>query len=307
MKIAVIGPGSMGLLYGAKLSKVSDVVLIGNNEANIRAINDYGVTIKRDGQEEHFKVKAALNGKATEAADLVIMFTKAYLTEEALSQNKSLIGSDTMLLTLQNGAGHEAALGKFVPKERVLIGTTAQGSSRENGFTIVNSGLGDTAMGAIMPDVENESRLSGIKEVFESAGFPCIVSDNIQQMVWNKLMINASSSVLSGILQVRQGYIVENENAFAICKKLISEICATANAKGLRFDADEQISRIENHLKNAPGGYTSIYSDLKNGRKTEVDYINGAVVDAAVKLGIEVPTHDTIVNLVHAMEGQRII
>ncbi|MBR1640958.1 MAG: 2-dehydropantoate 2-reductase [Butyrivibrio sp.] len=302
MKIAVIGPGAMGLLYGAKLSKCADVTLIGNNEENISLINKNGVTIKRDGNSQHFEVRAALSGKCEDSFDLIIMFTKAYLTKTALEQNRALIGPDTYLRTLQNGAGHENVLGEFASENKVLLGTTAQGSSRENGYTIVNSGLGDTALGAISPDAGNKQFLDELKEIFEKADFPCKVSDDIRQMVWNKLMINASSSVLSGVLQVRQGYIVENKDAFEMCKSLITEICETTNASGLCFDAAEQINRLENHLKNAPGGLTSIYSDLKNGRKTEVDYINGAVVVTAKKYNVSVPAHEMIVHMVHAME-----
>lgn len=303
MKIAVIGPGSMGLLYGAKLSRYEEVTLFGNNEANIREINKNGVTIKRDGKEQHFDVRADLNGRGNSFYDLVILFTKAYLTKAALDDNKAIIGPDTYLLTLQNGAGHEDILRGFADEKKILLGTTAQGSSRENAYTVVNSGLGDTAVGLIDPCTENEEFLKKLKNTFEAADFPFVIADNIRQMVWNKLMINASSSVLSGVLQVKQGYIAENPDAFEMCKNLIKDICIVANAMGMSFDVDEQITRLYNHLKNAPDGLTSIYSDLKKGRKTEVDYISGAVVNAAGKKGINVPAQDMMVHMVHAMEG----
>ena len=308
MKIAVIGPGAMGLLYGAKLSECAEVILIGNNAEHVKEINDNGVTLKRDGDETVYHVPAVLCGQVEESADMVILFTKAYLTEEALEQNKTLIGPDTVLLTLQNGAGHEEVLSQFAEKKNILIGTTAQGSYRENAHTIVNSGLGDTAIGAISDDFVGTEGIIGmeeIKNVFEESGFPCIISDNIGQTVWNKLMINASSSVLSGVLSVNQGYVAENSNAWEICKDLIREICATAAGEGYPFDIKEQIERIANHLKNAPGGYTSIYADLKNGRKTEVDYISGAVVRAAKRQGKKVPTQELMVRMVHAMEDRK--
>jgi 2-dehydropantoate 2-reductase len=303
MKIAVIGPGSMGLLYGGKLSKCADVTLFGNNRDHIREINGNGVTMKREDSENHYDVKAVLNGQDTGIYDLVILFTKSYLTETALTENQSIIGPNTYLLTLQNGAGHENVLKKFVDEKRVLLGTTAQGSSRENAHVIVNSGLGDTSIGAFAPCDENSAFLQSIKNIFESAGFPCVISDNIRQMIWNKLMINASSSVLSGVLQVKQGYIAENPDAFEMCKSLISDICTVANAEGMCFDTNEQINRLYTHLKNAPDGLTSIYADLKNGRKTEVDYISGAVVKAAIRNNIDAPSQAMIVRMVHAMEG----
>lgn len=321
MKVAVIGPGAMGLLYGAKLSRCADVVLVGNNPEHIRDINERGVCIKRNGAETMYRVPAVLSGENAEPVDLVILFTKAYLTEEALSQNRALIGSETMLLTLQNGVGHEEILQNFADKAHVLIGTTAQGSFRENAHVIVNSGLGDTVIGGICAGTSGtkgtgvvgktanvaeadvpSSRIQEIAACFEQAGFPCAVSDNIRQTVWNKLMINASSSVLSGMLQQAQGYVAENEAAWEICQDLIREICEVASGEGCEFDEREQIARIRGHLRNAPGGYTSIYADLKNGRKTEVDYISGAVVRAADRQGKKVPTQRMMVRLVHAME-----
>ena len=302
MKIAVIGPGAMGLLYGAKLSANAEVVLVGNNAEHLKEINDNGIILKRDGNETVYHVPAVISGQITEPADMIILFTKAYLTEEALEQNKSLIGPNTTLLTLQNGAGHEEMLSKFADRKNILIGTTAQGSYRENAHTIVNSGLGDTVVGAISDEFTG---IEEIGEVFEQSGFPCKISDNIGQTVWNKLMINASSSVLSGVLGVNQGYVAQNGHAWEICKDLIREICMTATGEGYSFDEEEQIARIANHLKNAPGGYTSIYADLKNGRKTEVDYISGAVVRAAKRQGKTVPTQELMVRMVHAMEDRK--
>ncbi|MCR5404243.1 MAG: 2-dehydropantoate 2-reductase [Butyrivibrio sp.] len=302
MKITVIGPGAMGLLYGAKLSAVEDVLLIGNNEENIRAINENGVTIKRDGDKALYHPKALVNGQLSAPADLLILFTKAYKTREALNANRNAIGPDTILLTLQNGAGHEEVLREFADEEHILIGTSNQGSSRENGHVIVNSGLGDTNIGPVGGGEGIRNAAEGIAAVFEKAGFPCRVSDDIKFTVWNKLMINASSSVLSGVLGKAQGYVAENPYAWDICRDLIREICQAAAGEGCAFSEEEQIERIHKHLMAARGGFTSIYADLKNRRKTEVDYISGAVVRAAARQGRKSPAQEMMLRLVHAME-----
>ncbi len=306
MKIAVIGPGSMGLLYGAKLSVCADVCLIGNNVDHVRDINKYGVTMKRGKETHNFKVRAVISSNEEEPADLVMICTKAYVTRDALFANQNLIGKDTYLLTLQNGAGHEEILKEFADVDHILIGTTTQGSYRVNPRTIVNSGLGETVFGRIRESKEkgtaDEEKINQIAALFEEAGFPCSVSDNIKYIVWNKLMINASSSVLSGVLGTAQGYVAENENAWDICCELIREMCEIAAGEGCNFDCGEQTERIRKHLKAAPGGFTSIYSDLENKRKTEVDYISGAVVRSAVRQGKRAFAHEMMIKLVHAME-----
>jgi 2-dehydropantoate 2-reductase len=300
MKTVIIGPGSMGLLYGAKLSKAADAALIGNNAENIRLINQNGVTVKRGDTSAHYDIPAYFSGEYRDKADLIILFTKGYITKTALEQNRDIIGNDTVILTLQNGAGHESVLREFADDRHILIGTTQQGSSRENAYTVINSGLGDTVFGSLSSDFTDAKKYTA---VFEKVGFPCAYSGDIYNMIWNKLMINASSSVLSGVLQVNQGYIAEDAAAWEACQKLISEICDAAAANGYIFDKQEQYDRIYTHLKNAPDGFTSIYADLKYGRKTEVDSISGAVVRAAEEKGISLPNMEAIVKKVHEMEG----
>ena len=299
MKTAVIGPGSMGLLFGGILSRTTEVILIGNNAEHIRKINRDQVTIKRDGQTETYGVPAFSNGAAEGPVDLIILFTKAYVTRQALEENAQLIGPDTLILTLQNGAGHEEVLQEFVPRDRILLGTTNQGSYRESTSVIVHSGLGETTIGSL---TGNASRCEAVCSLFSAAGFPCSVSQDIRFTVWNKLMINASSSVLSGVLGVNQGYIASDPASWEICQDLIREICRAAAVAGCKFDEEEQIERIRKHLENAPDGYTSLYADLKNGRKTEVDFISGHVVRTAEKHGLSVPVQKCIVRMVHALE-----
>ena len=291
MKITIIGPGAMGLLFGGKLAACADVTLIGNNPVNLGEINEKGVTIKRGDSSVTRMIPAYQSGSLKEPADVVMLFTKAYQIRDVLTKNQALIGPDTLLLTLQNGAGHDKVMREFADSAHVLIGTTKQGSSRESASVIINSGLGETVFGGVAAKGEKAPDRARLEEL-------CAV------FVWNKLMINASASVLSGVLQVPQGYVAEDENAWSICQDLIREICAAAAGEGAIFDPEEQIARVREHLRNAPGGFTSVYSDLKNGRKTEADFICGAVVRAAQEQGLRVPVQETILRLIHAMEAR---
>lgn len=302
MKIVLVGPGAMGLLFGGYLSQKNDVTLVGRNADIMKKIDKDGVRIQdADGKKEIYHPHATAEADKLTEAELVLLFVKAGDSEAALHSVKHLIGPETFLMTLQNGVGHEKLLLQYAPKERVIIGTTNQGSYRLDETSVCHSGLGDTALGAVSGSGET---FASVAETFQACGFPCKLSAQVKGMIWNKLMINASSSVLSGILQMPQGYVVENKAAWNMAQKLIKEICAVATADGYPFSEDEQIERIDRHLRNAPGGYTSIYADLKAGRKTEVAVINGAVVEAGQRLGIPTPTHELILNMVQAMEGR---
>ncbi|MCH5343677.1 MAG: 2-dehydropantoate 2-reductase [Acetatifactor sp.] len=302
MKIALVGPGAMGLLFGGYLSQKHDVTLIGKDAEIMDQIEKEGVRIQEtDGREQVYRPHATAEPDKLEAADLVLLFVKAGDSRKALESVKHLIGEGTFLMTLQNGAGHEKLLTQYAPQERVIIGTTNQGSYKLDAISVCHSGLGDTFLGAVSGSA---GHFASVAEAFQESGISCSLSDQVKGLIWNKLMINASSSVLSGILQMPQGYIVGDEAAWSMARKLIREICAVATADGYPFDAEEQIERIQGHLQDAPGGYTSIYADLKAGRRTEVSVINGAVVEDGHRLGIPVPTHEFIVEMVHAMEGR---
>ena len=302
MKIAVIGPGAMGLLFGSYLSQKHEVTLVGTNPAKMRTIEAEGVTIREmDGTEKVYHPHATADTTGMAPVDLVIVQVKASASEAALTKNQALIGPDTILMTLQNGMGHDALLSRFAAKEQIVIGTTQQGSYKLGETAVCHSGLGKTFLGTVTGD---SSRFAALADVFAGCGFPCEVCGQVQGMIWDKLMINASSSVLSGILQVAQGYVEQDAHAWTLAEKLIRELCAAATADGYPFDAEEQIARIRLHLQKAPDGFTSIYADLKAGRRTEVDVINGAVVAAGHRHNVPVPTHELVVELVHAMEGR---
>ena len=127
----------------------------------------------------------------------------------------------------------------------------------------------------------------------------------MQKLIWGKMFTNVSASVLTGVLQVPLGYIAENESAWALCEKLVREAVAVAAGEGLDFDADEKVAEVRGVCERSPKGLTSIYADLRDGRKTEVDTISGSVVRASRRNGVPAPTHEAMVALVHAMEGKR--
>lgn len=205
-------------------------------------------------------------------------------------------------MTLQNGAGHEDILSEFVPKERIIIGTTEDNGAVLDFGYVRRGGKGKTNIGMIVPD--SNGMLGKIKESFDSCGFDTHIYDNIQQLIWDKLFTNVSLSALTGVLQVPIGFIAADEYAWSMTVTLIKEALAVAKALGLEFDEQEIIERVRNTSISSPEGKTSIYADLKAGRRTEVNTISGAVVRAGEKTGVDVPTHRMIVNMVHAMEDR---
>lgn len=302
MKIIVIGAGAMGSIYGGRLSSRNEVTLIDMNDTLIEHVKSNGVVLEENGERYTFLPKIAKHVDGMGQADLIILFTKAMYSESALENVKGAIGKDTYLMTLQNGAGHERLLSRFVDKEHVIIGTTEDNGAVISLGVIHHGGKGVTNIGLL--NGCHEKILDDIKESFDSCGFDVRIHENIQQLIWDKLMTNVSLSVLTAILQCDMSYISRNESALAICKKLIEETVAVATAMGLSFDKDKVTEKVIATSASNKGGFTSIMMDIKNGRKTEVDTISGAVVAKAHELGVSVPHHEMAVSLIHALEGR---
>lgn len=299
MKIAVLGSGAMGSLFGGYLSKHNEVWLIDIDQEKIDAINAKGVTIREADKEIVMFPNAISDSSGLSTMDLIIVFVKAMFSRDALRANKHLIGEKTYVMTLQNGIGHEDTLMEIVPKEQIIIGCTKHNSSIVSTGVIHHGGGGLTNIGLLSG---NPEKLQPIAENFTKCGFNTVVSTNIKEQLWDKLLLNTSASVLTGILQVKLGYMAENPYAWLLTEKMIHEAVAVANADGCDFDADVAAKSIKSSLRQSSEGYTSIYADLRDGRKSEVDTISGAVVRTAKRLGVPVPIHEFVVNLVHALE-----
>lgn len=302
MKIAVLGAGAMGGLYSAYLSRHNEVTVIDVNAQVVEKINADGLEVQEpDGASAVYHPHAVLSTEGLEPVDLIVVFVKAMFSESALQNNKSIIGPETYLMTLQNGSGHEDMLGKFVPQEHIIIGTTQHNASVAGFGVTKHGGSGMTHMGCVTGDV---NRLQKFADAFTACGLDADVSDGVQKMIWNKMFTNVSASALTGALQVPLGFISADENAWKLCCQLIREAVDVAAALGMDFDYDEKVAEVKAVCDKSPNGLTSIYADLRDGRRSEVDTISGSIVRAGVKAGVPTPSHRFLVGLIHAMENR---
>lgn len=301
MRIAVLGAGAMGSLFGGYLSQHNEVWLVDVDQEKVNKINCIGIKIREPHGDQIFRPKALTDTTGLGKVDLLIVFVKAMYSRNALSQNRHLIGDDTYVMTLQNGSGHQETLLEFARRDRVIIGVTQHNSSIiETGY-LHHGGGGKTNIGLLDGGSE---RIQPIAKVFNECGFETFVADDIKRLIWNKLFLNTSASVLTGILQVKLGFMIDNQHGWFLVERLVREAVAVANADGLNFNPDEVLANIKTALSNSREGYTSIYADLRNGALTEVDTISGSVVREAKRVGISAPSHEFVVELVHAMEDK---
>ncbi len=303
MNITILGAGAMGMLFGGYLSRENQVWLVDVDKARVDEINGTGIIVEEaDGARERFTPKAVTTTDGLCRMDLVIVFVKSMYTGAALEANKGIIGPDTYIMTLQNGAGHEAKLRPFADDDHIIIGTTQHNASMFRPSGTRHGGSGQTSLGLLSGGL---GAINHIAASFQACGFDCRVAENIRREIWTKLFTNSAASALTAILQMPLGYLTSDPWAKQLMERLCREAVAVANADcGGGFDEEETIRAVTQVCSRAKNGYTSIYTDIKNGRRTEVDTISGAVVAAAKRTNVPAPCHETVATLIHALENR---
>lgn len=301
MNIIVIGAGAMGCLYGSYLSRENHVIMLDVYEPQVENINKNGITVlEEDGSQQHFtNVRAMKSGTCKEVADLVIVFVKSTHTESSLEENKELFGENTLVMTLQNGAGNDRKIAKYVKKENIIIGTSKHNSVNIGNGTIRHSGTGVTTIGS---NLKENSNLEKICRLLTEAGFSAAISDDIQRIIWSKLFVNLSINTFTAITQSPICSMIENHYAWDFAEKMICEAVDVAEADGTHFSYMEVLNMVHHVCEDAGKGYSSMYQDVKRCVPTEIDAINGAIVEQARRYNVPVPYNTLIVDLIHAIE-----
>ncbi len=303
MKIAVIGSGAMGCLYGAYLSEKNQVIMIDSYRPQAEAIARNGIrVVETDGSEKIYKerVSACLSGECREEVELVIVFVKSTATEAALEENKALFGESTFVLTLQNGAGNDRKVAKYVRAENILVGTSKHNAVNLGNGATRHGGSGATTIGS---NAHCREAVDKVAAVFRESGLLTETSDDIQRIIWSKLFVNLSVNAFTAITETPIGYLAQNAYAWNFAKRLIYEAVEVAEADGTYFDRREVLEMVRKVCVDDANGYSSMYQDRKRRIKTEIDAINGAVVEQAKLYGVPTPYNAIIVDLIHAIEG----
>ncbi|MHC6179319.1 ketopantoate reductase family protein [Clostridium sp. JNZ X4-2] len=301
MKIAVIGAGAMGSLYGGYISKAfENVYLVDVWKEHIEAINKKGLNIDEEDKSIVIYPKAATNGEDIGYVDLIIVFVKSTSTEEALNKNSVLLGPDTIVLSLQNGYGNIAQIEKYVDADNIIAGTTSHGSTMLGPGHIKHAGIGKTYIGWAYK--KEDKRINKIADILVRSGFDTIISNNIMESIWSKLIINAGINALTAILKVENGEILKYEETKQIIKMEVGEAVKIARASGVFLNEDDMYKRVIKVAGDTSKNKSSMLQDILNKKKTEIDNINGAIVKEGKKYSIDTPVNLVLTNLVKSIE-----
>ncbi|HYH05186.1 MAG TPA: 2-dehydropantoate 2-reductase [Bacillota bacterium] len=299
MKIAVLGAGAMGSIYGGFLSLQHEVWLIDIWQEHVDAINREGLTVEEGDHNHRFYPKAVTSAKKVGPVDLVVVFVKSIDTAQALAQNQELFTPETTVLTLQNGWGNAEDILNYVQAEQLLVGTTSHGGNVLGPGKVRQAGRGQTFLGAYS---EGSARAQVIVTALKEAGFTAFVTDNIMEMIWKKLCVNSVINPITALLNVRNGYIVDCGQTLALLENLVREAVMVINTTGITLDPTAMIAEVQKIAGLTQDNRSSMLQDVAKKRKTEIERINGAIVAQGNHTGIATPYHTMMLQLVQALE-----
>lgn len=303
MKIAIIGAGAMGCLYGAKLSSVPDneVFLIDVWKDHIDAINEKGLMMEENGQfVQYDRVKGVMDANQAGPCDLAIVFVKSTLTSMAVKSNKAVFGPETVALTLQNGLGNIDLIRDEIGDTNVIAGTTAHGATMLEPGKMRHAGSGKTIIGEL--DGNRSERIEKIASTLEQAGLLTDISDNVLGLVWDKLMVNVGINALTGITKLHNGELLDHPEIEALLEAAVTEAHAVAEAKRIRLGFQDPVGHTKEVCVATAANKSSMLQDILNHKQTEIDMINGAIVREGAQAGIETPVNFVLTSLIKFMQ-----
>jgi 2-dehydropantoate 2-reductase len=305
MKIAVLGGGgAMGGLFGGYLARAGeDVVLVDVSQASVDAINRDGLVIEeKDGSTVMHRVLASSKPKEIGPVDLIVNFVKCYNTEAAITAAAPMLGESTTILTLQNGWGNADRIAAVAGRPRVMVGLTYHSGTLLGPGRVKHSGIGMTHVGEL--DGSKSRRLENAVTAFRKAGIDTAASSRIVDEIWKKLALNVCTLPTSALLRFPAHELIHHEGTIALMEGLLAEVVAVAKAQGINLDQTERWQAITSLLKQAIDARASMLQDVEANRRTEIDVVNGAIVEAGRRNAVPTPLNDAMVWMVKSLQAK---
>lgn len=303
MKIVIMGSGAIGSLYGGMLSLAGEeVTLLVGRKPHVEAINKRGLRIKGVLGEHMLPLRATQNSEDIDAADLVLITTKAYDAVEAAARMKHLVKRGTYFLVLQNGIGTEKKVAEVLETRRVLRATTCMGALMTAPGEVTTTGVGITEIGSHFP--ENQEMVEEVVAIMRNAGFNVVSSENIEGVVWTKTIVNCGINPIGALTGMTNGEIYNDMRLRELVIKLVEETARVADGLGIELTTDDPVRYALGTAKATSENINSMLQDIRCCKQTEIDAITGEVIRLAKELGIETPLSESVYALVKALESK---
>lgn len=304
MKICMIGAGAMGGVYGGLLLRAGfDVTLLDVRKDHLEAIRRDGLKVEGVRGEHVIAIDARAGTDGLPPAfDLAIVFTDANATKDAATIAARILKPDGFAMTLQNGIGNVEALIEALGRERVVAGVSMNSAANPAPGRSAYTNAGMTSIGEL--DGRDTPRIREVARMLNAAGIETEIVPDPMSYVWSKFVLNCGINALTAATGLRSGEMYRTPEVSALQDRVIDEILMVIERKGVTLAEPDPRKKIKDHCRiryNKP----SMMQHVEQGRRTEIDAINGALVREARALGLSVPYNEAVVAIVKGLEKSR--
>ena len=293
LNVAILGAGAVGCYFGGMLARAGNHVVLIGRPTHVQAIQASGLRLQTLGFDEQVRVRASADVADLRGASLVLFCVKSMDTEAAALLLRPHLGTDALVLSLQNGIENVDRLRQLLP-QAVRAAVVYVAAEMAGPGHVKHQGRGDLL-------VEQSASDSGWVDAFRAAGVPVELSGDVRQALWVKLIMNCAYNALSAIGQVNYGRLLAVDSVVELMRVAVRECVAVAQAEGVSVPADIEATVIA-LAHSMPDQRSSTAQDLARGRRTEIDHLNGVVVRRGRVHGIPTPVNRALQAVMHLLE-----
>lgn len=288
MKIAIIGTGALASLFSARLSLLSDVVMIGSWQDQINTVNQKGLTVQElDGSETSYQFTASNDPFVHPKADLALVLTKSFQTETAIERTHGILAPYGAAVTMQNGIGNLEQFQEAFGEDRATVATTTMGA------TMIAPGIVKHAGEGIIQIAQPPNlimRTGATISYLRGAGFSVEVGEDADSILWGKLCVNVAINPLTAVLGKTNGFLVSNKEANRVMQATAQEAQNVAHSLEIELPYDSAREKAAEVAQMTAANRSSMLQDRDKNRPTEIEAICGQLLAHAQENNAPTPT-----------------
>lgn len=297
IRVLIRGTGAMACLFAARLAAIGvQVIMLGTWEKGLRALEQRGVRLVNSaGEETAFPVQVVSSPDACKGIKYALVLVKSWQTKQAAEQLALCLHQEGIALTLQNGINNHQTLEQALGPDRVALGITTSGATMLEPGYVRPVGTSQVSLG-------EHKRIEPLTRLLQKAGFDVDLVTDTSSLLWGKLVINAAINPLTALLRVPNGLLLDRPTARALLGSTAREVASVAAGLGIELPYLDPVAAVETVAQRTGANFSSMLQDIQRGFPTEVDAINGAVVQAGEVANIPTPQNRTLWQLIKAIE-----
>lgn len=297
-RTVVIGGGSVGLLYAARLVlSGQSVTVVTRSSLQAEQLAQQGITLQQlDGKKVLIPVEAMPIEQGLPAADLYLVTVKQTDLPDLLPPLRKT-SANARMLALQNGMGHQELLAEALPEERCFYGINSEGARRMTATEVAHTGSGSLRVGPWKKRGGHDPVIAAFVDAANAAGMSVTYEEAIEPFAWRKLLANSLINPLTAIFDIPNGALLENEHTVRLMRELFEEASVVAESCGQKMEESDW-QEIGIICRNTSRNFSSMLQDMKRQRRTEVEAINGYIVKKGKAAGIPTPLHESLLRVI---------